>query len=72
MVHGETEEEHDQNLLQVLKKCREIGLKLNPEKCIFGKPEVKFYGNIVGNAELKADPRESRSYHQFASTHKQN
>ena len=31
MVHGETEEEHNQNLLQVLIKCREIGLKLNPE-----------------------------------------
>ena len=48
MVHGETEEEHNHNLLQVLNKCREIGLKLNPEKCIFGRPQVKFYGNIVG------------------------
>ena len=57
MVHGETEKEHDQNLLQVLNKCREIGLKLNPEKCIFGKPEVKFYGNIMGKAGLKADPK---------------
>ena len=55
MVHGETEEEHDHNLLQVLNKCREIGLKLNPEKCIFGKPQVKFYGNIVGKDGLKAD-----------------
>ena len=56
MVHGETEEEHDCNLLQVLNKCREIGLKLNPEKCIFGKPQVKFYGNIGGKDGLKADP----------------
>ena len=56
MVHGETEEEHNRNLLQVLNKCREIGLKLNPEKCIFGKPQVKFYGNIVGKDGLKADP----------------
>ena len=55
MVHGETEEEHDQNLLQVLNKCREIGLKLNPEKCVFGQSEVKFYGNIVGNTGLKVD-----------------
>ena len=31
-------------------------MKLNPEKCIFGKPEVKFYGNIMGKAGLKADP----------------
>ena len=26
---------HDYHLLQVLNKCREIGLKLNPDKCIF-------------------------------------
>ena len=56
MVHGETEEEHNQNLLQVLNKCKEIQLKLNPEKCVFGKPEVKFYSYIVGKAGLKADP----------------
>ena len=55
MVHRETEEEHNRNLLQVLNKCREIGLKLNPEKCVFGKCEVKFYGNILGKAGLKAD-----------------
>ena len=56
MVHGETEEEHDHNLLQILNKCREIRLKLNPGKCIFGKPQVKFYGNIVGKDGVKADP----------------
>ena len=49
MVHGETEEQYMiGNLLQVLNKCREIGLKLNPEKCMFGKPQVKFYGNMCG------------------------
>ena len=29
MIHGSSEEEHDRNLLQVLNKCREIGLKVN-------------------------------------------
>ena len=28
MVHGETEEEHDHNLLQVLNKCREIRIEV--------------------------------------------
>ena len=31
MIHGEKDEQHDKNLIQVLNKCREIGLKLNPE-----------------------------------------
>ena len=26
---------HDHRLIQVLNKCREIGLKLNTDKCIF-------------------------------------
>ena len=35
MIHGESDEQHDRYLLQVLNKCREIGLKLNPDKCQF-------------------------------------
>ena len=42
--------------LQVLNKCREIGLKLNPEKCQFGEKEVKFYGNIISSDGVKPDP----------------
>ena len=29
MIHGESDAQHDRHLLQVLNKCREIGLKLN-------------------------------------------
>ena len=42
MIHGETDQQHDRHLIQVLNKCREIGLKLNPDKCIFGATEVLF------------------------------
>ena len=56
MIHGEDDVQHDMHLLQVLNKCREIGLKLNPEKCQFGKKEVKFYGNIIGSDGVKPDP----------------
>ena len=49
MIHGQDDSEHDRHLLQVLNKCREIGLKLNPDKCEFGQPSVTFYGNIVSN-----------------------
>ena len=40
---------------QVLNKCREIGLKLNPDNCSFGKSEVKFYDNVVGKEGIKPD-----------------
>ena len=32
LISGSTIEEHDRNLLVVLDKCKEIGLKLNPKK----------------------------------------
>ena len=56
MVHGNTDEEHDCNLIQVLNKCCEIGLKLNPGKCEFGNSEVTFYGNVVSDQRFKPDP----------------
>ena len=57
MIHGDCDEQHDRHLLQVLNKCREIGLKLNPDKCKFGQPSVTFYGNIVSNQGLRPDPK---------------
>ena len=40
-----------------MNKCREIGLKLNPDKCEFGQPSVTFYGNVVSNQGLRPDPK---------------
>ena len=57
MIHGQDDLECDKHLLQVLNKCREISLKLNPDKCEFGQPSVTFYGNIVSNQGLRPDPK---------------
>ena len=39
--------DHDRCLLQVLNRCREVGLKLNAAKCIFKAKQVVFYGHLV-------------------------
>ena len=57
MIHRQDDSAHDRHLLQVLNKCREISLKLNPNKCEFGQPSVTFYGNIVSNQGLRPDPK---------------
>ena len=57
MIHGGTDEEHDHHLIQVLNKCHEIGLKLNPDKCELGQTSVKLYGNVVSNQGLKPVPK---------------
>ena len=47
---------HDYRLIQVLNKCHEIGLKLNPDKCIFKSTQVLFFGHLVTSDGLKLDP----------------
>ena len=56
MIHGQTIEQHDKHLIEVLNKCCEIGLKLNPDKCSFGEQQVWFYGNIISTDGVKPDP----------------
>ena len=45
----------------ILNKCCEIGLKLNASKCIFKSSQVLFYGHLVSNVGLKADPKKIES-----------
>ena len=57
---GDTMEEanadHDNNLRVFLDRCRERGIKLNPDKLDFKKEEVKFMGHIIASDGLKVDP----------------
>ena len=48
---------HDHCLIQVLNKCQEIGLKLNPDKCIFKSMQVLFFGHLVTSDGLKPDAK---------------
>ena len=57
MIHRQDDSEHDKHLLQVLNNCREIGLKLNPDKCEFGQTSVTFYGNVFLDQGLRPDPK---------------
>ena len=56
-IHGESDKQHDRHLLQVINKCHHIGLKLNPEKYVFGADSVQFYGNTFGHQGLQPDPK---------------
>ena len=48
---------YDHRLIQVLNKCHEIGLKLNPDKCIFRSMQVLFFGHLVPSDGLQPDPK---------------
>ena len=45
LVYGKDWEEHDKRLECVMKRLREVDLKLNKEKCFFAQSELKFLGH---------------------------
>ena len=55
LVWGATVEEHDYRLRQVLSRCREAGIKLNPSKCKFRVTSVKFFGTVLNAQGVQAD-----------------
>ncbi|GFN96971.1 hypothetical protein PoB_002347700 [Plakobranchus ocellatus] len=56
-VYGETEEEHDRNLLHLLKVCKEKRLVFNSDKCYIKQPQISFYGLIWDENGVHPDPQ---------------
>ena len=58
-IHGNSELEHDLYLLEVLDRCQQAGLHLNPDKCQIKKNSVKFYGNLLTTTGMKPEPKKN-------------
>jgi len=56
IVWGTSKEDHDGKLKNVLKRCQEINLTLNLEKCQFGLTEVCYVGHMLTSSGIKPDP----------------
>ena len=52
-VTGSTEEEHLQNLGEVLKRLEDVGLQVNQQKCTWMAPSVTYLGYKVGSAGIE-------------------
>ena len=48
---------HDQNLRNLLDRCRATNIKLNKEKFYLKCSEVSFIGNVMTRNGLKANPK---------------
>ena len=57
---GETEKDalidHDNNLIALMKRCRDVDIPLNPDKMILRQNYVPFLGHIITAYGLKPDP----------------
>ena len=54
-IHGKTQEEHDKRLYAVLKQLLRANTPINPEKCEFSQPELKFAGQKISVEGIAVD-----------------
>ena len=57
VVQGSTFDQCLANLVTVLKRMDQAGLRLKPSKCELFWKEVPFLGHVVGETGVKPDPR---------------
>ena len=55
LIWGRSKEEHDQRLKMALKRCEEIGLTLNKDKCVISKRSVTYNGHVLTPDGVKPD-----------------
>ena len=65
IVYGETIEEHNERLRQVLEIAKVIILKLNKKKCQYCVKEPTFLGDVISEEGLKADPIKIQAIQNF-------
>ena len=53
LVFGRTKEEHDRNVLRVLRRLVQAGLQANPEKCTWDVQETEFLGHRLSPGKIE-------------------
>ena len=56
VIFGKTLEEHNMNLINVLERIKKLGLKLEPTKCEYLRPELKYLGHLITADGVKPNP----------------
>ena len=56
LVHGKSQQIHDERLQAVLKRLADSNITLNLEKCEFRKSEVRVLGNIISGNGISPGP----------------
>ncbi|XP_062533281.1 uncharacterized protein LOC134202254 [Armigeres subalbatus] len=65
LVSGKTEQEHDKNLENVLRKLKEHNVRINREKCVFKQQSVKFIGFKLGHDGLRVEDEKLKAIRSF-------
>ena len=56
-MFGYGDHDHDATLYSVLDRACDVGMRFNPDKCIFKQDSISFYGVTLSAEGVKPDPR---------------
>ena len=65
LVYSDTFDKHLENLQIVFNRLREMGVRLNPNKCKIARPEVQFLGHRISAEGIATDPEKRRAVNDF-------
>ena len=65
LIHGKTQEAHDQTLRAVFQRLREGGLTLNKNKCEYRKKKLEFFGYVFSDEGISPDPNKIKDILQL-------
>lgn len=65
VVFGRTIQEHNQNLVTLFDRLRATGLKLQPDKCEFLRPELEYLGHLITAEGVKPNPNKINAVQDF-------
>ena len=66
LVHGSSMTIHDERLEKLLARIKEVGLKLNREKCQFRKKSLNFLGSRISAEDISSDGSKVEAIHNIA------
>lgn len=65
IIFGNTIQQHNDNLAIVLQRLLELGLKIQPDKCEFLKPELEYLGHVITEKGIKPNNKKLEAVANF-------
>lgn len=65
IVVGESIEQHNANLAKLFKRLREVGLKLQPDKCEMLAPKLAYLGHLITPQGIQPNPIKLEAVRNF-------
>ena len=56
VIFGKTIEEHSENLILLLDRLKNVGLKLQPDQCEYLRPELEYLGHLITADGVNPNP----------------